>query len=222
MQYDGDLLVVETAKVSQLNYLAAPRILFGQALQRFVQTNQFAALFWSDGGNFLERDLLRATASLCVSMSPRVVDQDAPHYLRRDREEVRTIRPVHILLINQTDVGFIDQGSGLKCVVFPLPAHVTARQAVEFVVDQRVQLVQSGLLPLAPLSEQFSNLMSGGVLQYLSRLETHPQITQIYIRVTCGWLLVLAFQAAPMSPGLRNILLTSPTWSSSSAIIRRA
>jgi len=97
--------------------------------------------------------LLRAAASLCVSVSPCVVDQDAAHDLRRDREEVRAIRPVHILLINHADVGLIYQGSGLKRVAFSLPAHVTTGEAVELVVDQRIQLVQGGLVPFAPLSE---------------------------------------------------------------------
>jgi hypothetical protein len=41
----------------------------------------------------------------------------------------------------------------LKRVVFSLAAHVTAGEAVELVVDQRVQLVQSGLVPFAPLGE---------------------------------------------------------------------
>ena len=161
MQHTGDLLVVKTAKVSQLDYLAASWISLGEALECFVQTHQFASLLGNKCCHFLERDLLCAAASLCVTMTSRVVDQNAPHYLRGDREEVRTIRPVHIFLIDQSDVGFIYQGSGLKCVVFSLAAHVTAGQAVEFVVDQRVQLVQSGLLPIAPLSEQFSYLMSG-------------------------------------------------------------
>lgn len=153
MQHAGNLLVVETAKVAQLDNLAAARISFGQSLQRFVQTNQFATLIRNDCSNLLERDLLRAAASLCVTMSSRVIDQDAAHDLRGDREEVRTIGPVHILLIDHADVSFIYQGSGLKCVVFSLPAHITAGEAVELVVDQRVQLVQSGLVPFAPLSE---------------------------------------------------------------------
>ena len=153
MQHTGDLLVVETTKISQLNHLTAPRISLGQSFQRFVQTNQFAALIRNDCSNFLERDLLRAAASLCVSMSSRVIDQDAAHDLGGDREEVRTIGPVYILLIDHSDVSFVYQGSGLKCVVFSLLAHVTAGEAVELVVDQRVQLVQSGLVPFAPLSE---------------------------------------------------------------------
>ena len=153
MQHPRDLLVVETAKVSQLDNLAAPWISLSQSLQRFVQTNQFAALLRSDCGNFLERDLLRAAASLCESMSSRVIDQDAAHDLGGDREEVRAIRPVHILLIDQANISFIYQSSGLKGVVFSLSAHVTAGEAVELVVDQRIQLVQSGLVPFAPLSE---------------------------------------------------------------------
>ena len=153
MQHARDLLVVETAKVSQFNYLAASWISLGQALQCFVQTHQFTPRVGSKCCHFLQRDLLRAATALRVRVTTRVIDQDAPHYLRRDREEVRTIRPVHILLINQANVGFIYKGSGLKCVVFSFPDHVTASQAVEFVVDQRVQLVQSGLVPFAPLSE---------------------------------------------------------------------
>lgn len=169
MQHPRDLLVVETAKVSQLNDLAAPRISLGQALQCLVQAQNLTALIGSDCRDFLERDLLRAAASLRVSVSPRVIDQNASHDLRRDREEVRAIRPVHILLINQPDIGFIYQGSSLKCVVFSLAAHVTAGEAMELVVHQRVQLVQSGLVPFTPLSEQFSNLMSGlTLLQCLS------------------------------------------------------
>ena len=153
MQHAGDLLVVETAKVSQLDYLAASWISLSEALERFVQTHQFAALIRNDCSNFLERNLLRAAASLRVTVSSRVIDQDAPHDLGGDREEMRVICPVHILLIDHTDVSFIYQGSGLKCVIFPLPAHVTAGEAVEFVVDQRIQLIQSGLVPFAPLSE---------------------------------------------------------------------
>ena len=44
---------------------------------------------------------------------------------------MRAIGPVHILLIHQADVGFVYQGSGLKCVVFSFPAHVTTGQPVD-------------------------------------------------------------------------------------------
>jgi hypothetical protein len=63
MQHAGDLLVVETAKVSQLDNLAAPWIAFGQSLQCFVQTNQFAALIGNDCSN--------SSSETCCAPPPR-------------------------------------------------------------------------------------------------------------------------------------------------------
>ena len=64
------------------------------------------------------------------------------------------------------------------------PAHVTARQPVQFVVDQWIQLVQGGLVSVAPLSEKLGYLMllrwlfqsvvtSCLVLRDLARLAQH-------------------------------------------------
>ena len=118
-----------------------------------------STLIGSDCRRFFQRDLLRATAAFCISMTTRVVDQNASHDLRRDREEMRTIGPVHVSLIDETDVSFVNQGGGLKCVTFSLAAHVAAREPVQFFVDQRIQLVECGLVSVAPLSEQLGDLM---------------------------------------------------------------
>jgi hypothetical protein len=88
-----------------------------------------------------------------------VIDQDASHDLRRDGEEMRTIGPVNIPLIDEANVSLIDQSGGLESVAFSFPAHVAPREPVQFVVDQGVQLVECGLISLAPLSEQFGNLV---------------------------------------------------------------
>jgi hypothetical protein len=103
--------------------------------------------------------LLRAAATLCIRVTPRVIDQNAPHDLRGDREKVRTIGPVDVPLIDQANVGFVDEGGGLECVTSSLPAHVAAREAMQFFIDQRVQLVECRLIPVAPLSEQLGDLM---------------------------------------------------------------
>src|ERR1044072_223697 len=44
--------------------------------------------------------------------------------------------------------------------------HVTTGEAVQFVVDQRVQLVERRLVPVAPLSEQLSDFMLRGSRQF--------------------------------------------------------
>lgn len=64
------------------------------------------------------------------------------------------------------------------------PAHVTASEPVQFVVDQGIQLVQGGLVSVAPLGEKLSYLMllrwsfqsvatSCLVLRDLARLAQH-------------------------------------------------
>ena len=69
-------------------------------------------------------------------------------------------------------------------MAFAFAAHVTAREAVQFVVDQWIQLVQSGLISVAPLGEKLSYLMllrwlfqsvprSCLVLRDLARLAQH-------------------------------------------------
>ena len=58
-----------------------------------------------------------------------------------------------VSLIDETNVGFVYKGSGLEGVAFPFPAHVAPREPVQFVVDQRIELVKRGLIPVAPFGE---------------------------------------------------------------------
>src|ERR1043165_1738584 len=161
-----DLFVVETAEVTHLNYLAATRSHFRKRFQRLIKSNQFTALIRSYRCCFFERDLLRAAAALGVRVAPRVIDQDPPHDLRGDGEEVRTIGPLHVFLIDETNVSFVDERGGLERVAFSFPAHVAAREPVQFVVDQGIQLVERGLVPVPPFGEQFSDLMLPGWLSH--------------------------------------------------------
>jgi hypothetical protein len=159
VQHARDLLIVETAKVSQLDHLTASFVHLRQTLKCFIQPEQLQTLIRSYSCSFFQRNLLRSAAALGVSVTPRMVDEYAPHYLRRDGEEVRTIGPMYVPLIYEADVSFVYEGGGLECVTFSLPAHVTSRKPAQFLVDQRIQLVECGLVPVAPLNEQLCDLM---------------------------------------------------------------
>lgn len=73
---------------------------------------------------------------------------------------------MHVPLIDETNVSFVYEGGGLESVTFSLAAHVTTREPVQFFIDERVQLVESGLISVAPLGEQLRDfiLLSGWVL----------------------------------------------------------
>src|SRR6185369_8408948 len=73
LQHAGDLFVVQTAKVTQLNDLAASRIHFCETLERFVEPHELTSRIRGDGCDVFERDLLCAAAAFCVAMSPRMI-----------------------------------------------------------------------------------------------------------------------------------------------------
>ena len=72
---------------------------------------------------------------------------------------MRAIGPVNVSLVYETDVSFVDERGSLKSVTFSFAAHVTACEPVQFVIDQRIQLIQGGLVSIAPLSEQLGDVV---------------------------------------------------------------
>lgn len=113
VQHTSDLLVAESAEVPQLDDVTSSRIHLSQSRECFVQTEYFRTLLVRDYCNFFQRDLLRSAAPFCIRVAACVIDENSSHYLCRDGEEMRTIRPVNISLIDEADVGFVNEGSSL-------------------------------------------------------------------------------------------------------------
>ena len=71
-------------------------------------------------------------------VATRVVDEDAAHGLRRHRQEMGAILPLHALVIDQPQIGFVDQGGGSAgCGLTRSRRHVVVGQAVELLVHDR-------------------------------------------------------------------------------------
>src|SRR5690349_4815646 len=84
-------------------------------------------------------------------LTPRVVDENPPHQLRGNREEVSAVLPVHFSLGEQLDVSLIDDGGGLQPVVAPLARQLPRGNRPEFLVDDRDQAVERLTVPVFPL-----------------------------------------------------------------------
>src|SRR5216684_184951 len=80
------------------------------------------------------------------------------HYLRSKREEVGPALIVHILLIDQAQVSFMNQGRRLQHVIATFTSHVIRREAAQFFIDQRKQPVERSLVPTIPVRKQTSDL----------------------------------------------------------------
>jgi hypothetical protein len=91
-----------------------------------------------------------------------MVNHDVPHHLRGCRDKVGPALPDRLGVINQPQVGFVENGGGLQRVAGPLPAHVMVGEPVQFRMHQREQLPKRCLVSAAPLAEQLGDRLSRG------------------------------------------------------------
>jgi hypothetical protein len=88
-------------------------------------------------------------------MNPRRgFHENTSHHTCRHRQEMGAVLPLHLLHVDEPEIGLVDQGGGLQRVTTSFEAHVTARDTVRLVVDERNQLVERRLVAAAPCKEQ--------------------------------------------------------------------
>src|SRR6266478_2320974 len=91
-----------------------------------------------------------------------MVNHDAPHQLRGHRDKVGPALPERLRIIDQPQVGFVENDGGLQGVAGAFPAHVMVREPVQFGLHQRKQLLQRSVVSAAPVAEQLGDLLSRG------------------------------------------------------------
>ncbi len=85
------------------------------------------------------------------------------------------VLPVHALVIDQPQVGFVDQGRGLQAVAGLLALQVVVRQTVELVVHNRGYPSESALVAVGPRTEQRTDVVVG------------KWFTRVHARTHGGW-----------------------------------
>ena len=85
----------------------------------------------------LEPDGTVVAATLQTRARPRVVDQNAPHRLRGDRQEVVAIRGGELPLLQEPEVDLVDQRGGRERVTGRLAAELSPRNLTQLVIDER-------------------------------------------------------------------------------------
>src|ERR1700761_8103000 len=105
-------------------------------MQRVVQQNHIRVRrLWND-----QRDI-HLNAKICSTLrsapASRIIDKDLPHQVRRDSQKMDTVFRAERLLIDQPQIGFIDQRSTLQGVIWPLASQVIARDSAQLFIDER-------------------------------------------------------------------------------------
>ena len=84
----------------------------------------------------------------------RMVDENAAHRLGRHGKEVGAVLPVHALVVDEPHVGFVDERRRLQAVAGALTSQAAPGETAKLVVDDRRQLGERALVPVAPRTEK--------------------------------------------------------------------
>ena len=120
----------------------------GQAPEDLVEPQDGLGRLVAHRGFLVEGDGRRAPAPPQRSPAPGGVDEDAPHGLGGDGQEVGAVLPRDALDADETEIGFVDEAGGLDRVGRAFAAEARPREAAKLLVDLREQRVEG--LPTAP------------------------------------------------------------------------
>lgn len=157
-----------------------------QPLQGCVQPNELRGLFGREYKGLIQRHCYHSAAALVAQVSACVIDQDPAHGLRSNCEEMGPALPVHRPLLDQLEIGLMNQGGGLQGVLSALAAHVSACQAAQFVVDDRNQPGGSGAITIRQLPQESSDLFAGRILHAIPSLRLNRFTILTHFRSESG------------------------------------
>lgn len=111
----------------------------GEFGERDVEGDEVGAEVVGRGGDdagFVEGDAVSAAAAFEAVGVAGVVDEDAAHGLGGDGEEVGTAGEACLGLVDELEVGLVDEGGGLEGVAGAFASEEGAREGAELVVDE--------------------------------------------------------------------------------------
>ena len=110
--------------------------------------------------NILPRQQSHAIfAAFPCLLHANMIHQDAPHELRRYREEMCSVLPLKGSLIHQPETRLLHQFGGLKGMIRSLAGEAPARQATKFVINEGNEFLSRLAVTLTPTQEQLCDLV---------------------------------------------------------------
>jgi hypothetical protein len=129
----------EPAEETQLHHPALLRVYLFQLRQRLIYGEQVYVALGCNRHCLVERNAMLATTSLESAAAASMANQNPPHHLRSNAEELRPVLPFHSVLVNQSEINLVHQRGRLKRVTGALPAEKSYGLTVQFFIYDRQQ-----------------------------------------------------------------------------------
>jgi hypothetical protein len=126
----------------------------GKILQRVVEPDQVNLFLYRDEEHLVERSVSAGELPFFRSSPPRVIDQDAAHDARSDREKVSPVLPLRFVLAAEADIGFMNQRGSLQGMSLAFAPQMVMRQTTQLLIYDRRKLFQRAGISPVPLPQQ--------------------------------------------------------------------
>jgi hypothetical protein len=83
-----------------------------------------------------------------------VIDQDPAHDLRCDTEEMRSILPIDLALVDEPDIYLMNKGRRLQGVAGPFVPKLARGNAAKLRIDEWQQLIERRPVAATPIAEE--------------------------------------------------------------------
>lgn len=124
----GRFLDRQTAEEPQLDEPGLLGIDGGQPGERRVDRQQINGSLLTGDEPLVQRDPRVVTAPLLRAPRAGPLDEDLPHRDRGNGDETRTCLPILLLVLDETEIGLVDERRGLQRLARPLTSQVAPGQ----------------------------------------------------------------------------------------------
>ena len=125
--------------------------------QGFIQLCHALQIVVRDQESLVELERTLAAAALRRHSGAGTVDQEIPHDLRCQRQEMCAVRQVDLRSVNQMDVRLVNQPRRVERVLLS-SAQPLVRQLAQAFVNQGDELISRALVAGAPLFQETGDL----------------------------------------------------------------
>lgn len=159
LQDRARIFYTESTKKPQFNHPALARVDFSKCTERIIELQKIARLLRSIHECLIERCFGRTSATFRTLVNSGHVDENSPHQLRGDREEMSSILPINIRPANQPDVCLINQCCRLQRMIRPLAGQVPPREPLKLSLHARHESFQCLFIALPPRAQELRYFM---------------------------------------------------------------
>jgi hypothetical protein len=133
----GALLERQAAEVSVLQKPALSRTQLPEARKRIVQLREALEILVREFSKLVEIQWSHACSAFLGETGAGTVDEQIPHDLGRERQEMRAIRELDAGRAYEADICLMNQGGRVERAVRSAATQPTVRQPAQPVVNQR-------------------------------------------------------------------------------------